>query len=105
MSIHLHRSADQLCADFQGILSFHDHAEGERLLADLDQALETAPAREIRFDLAGVEALDSHWLGVFVRALRRARAAGAEFVLARPGPHLQRLFAAVELDRAVTIRA
>jgi anti-anti-sigma factor len=103
MTIELARQGDIVRARFDGILTFHDHAAAEILIADLGRALEQPGAADVRFDLAGVVALDSHWLGVFVRALRRVRESGARLVMERPQPEVRRLFAVVELDRLIEI--
>lgn len=87
---------------FKGVLTFHDDALAESLIQQLDTALARG-ITEVRFELADVDALDSHWLGAFVRALRRIRAAGAELRLVRPQPAIRRLITVVELDRLLEV--
>ena len=103
MTFQLTRSGDSLRARFSGILTFHDHRAGDELVSDVAARVERERVAEVRFDLSEVEALDSHWLGVFVRVLRRLRETGGRLVIERPQPDVRRLFAMVELDRVIEI--
>lgn len=103
MTFKISRTGDTIRADFQGFLTFHDHRESERLLEETSSELGQGAARHVVFDLGNVEALDSHWLGVFIRVLRHARDAGADLVIQRPQPDVRRLFSVIELDRIMTV--
>jgi anti-anti-sigma factor len=103
MTIPLQRSGDTVRAKFSGTMTFHDHLAADDLIIRLEQALRDQPVAQVCFDLSDVEALDSHWLGTFVRALRHVRMAGAKLVMERPQPDVRRLFGVVELDRVLEI--
>lgn len=102
MNVSVARQGSDITATFEGMLTFHDHAAGERLLADVDRLIGDKVS-DIRFDLSRVNGLDSHWLGIFIRMLRRARETGARLVMEKPCPDVRRLFAVVELDRVLEI--
>ena len=99
----LHRDGDIVRGKFAGTMTFHDHQAADELLAALDEKLGETGVVQVRFDLADVAVMDSHWLAIFVRALRRIRMAGAKFVLERPQPDIRKLFSLVELDRVLEI--
>jgi anti-anti-sigma factor len=103
MSIPLHRSGSSLHAKFLGTMTFHDHQVADDFVASLETSLKSGTVEQVRFDLSEVDAMDSHWLGIFVRALRHARMAGAKLVMERPKPDVRRLFTLVELDRVLDI--
>jgi len=88
---------------FSGVLTFHEADDGEALLRDLEARLAGGGITTIRFDLSRTEAMDSHWLGVFVRLLRRTKEKGVDLVMQRPTAAVRRLFEVIELDRIVTI--
>lgn len=97
------RSGDAILVRFQGVLTFHDDAMAESLLKQTDDLLRAGGVQSVAYDLSGLQALDSHWLGVFVRALRRVREAGAELKLLRPQAGVRRVLNIVELDRLLQI--
>jgi anti-anti-sigma factor len=103
MTVPLHRDGDIVRAKCAGTMTFHDHQAGDEMLAALDAMLDKAGITQVRFDLSEVAVLDSYWLSVFIRALRRIRMAGARLVMERPQPDVRRLFSLVELDRVLEI--
>lgn len=103
MTLPLHRDGDIVRGKFAGTMTFHDHQAADDLLAALDEMLKGTGITQVRFDLSEVAVMDSHWLAVFVRALRRIRMAGAKLVMERPQPDVRRLFSLVELDRVLEI--
>jgi anti-anti-sigma factor len=103
MNVPLQRQGDMLRAKFAGVMTFHDHQVADELIADLEGHLANKGVQEVRFDLSDVQAMDSHWLGIFVRALRHIRMAGAKLVMEKPQPDVRRLFNIVELDRVLDI--
>ncbi|MET4702394.1 anti-anti-sigma factor [Constrictibacter sp. MBR-5] len=102
MDVQISRDGNDVRATFQGMLTFHDHAAGDRVLSEVDR-LVGGGVSDIRFDLSRVNGLDSHWLGVFIRMLRRARELNARLVMEHPNSDVRRLFAVVELDRLLEI--
>jgi len=103
MTVPLHRDGDIIRTKFTGTMTFHDHQAGDEMLVALEKMLEEAGVTQVRFDLSEVAVLDSYWLSIFIRALRRIRTAGARLVMERPQPDVRRLFSLVELDRILEI--
>lgn len=97
------RTGDTVSVALSGLLTFQDHEAGDRLVDDVAAALEDEGAALVRIDLERVEALDSHWLGVLIRMLRKARARGVPMEMVRPSPDVRRLLEVVEFDRVLTI--
>jgi anti-anti-sigma factor len=103
MSFDPVRRGDTVTVSFSGLLTFHDHDAGDRLVDDLAGHMADEDVHVVRFELANVEALDSHWLGVFIRVLRKARENDVRLEMVRPSADVRRLFQIVELDRVLTI--
>jgi len=103
MSFEPVRTGDAVTVAFSGLLTFHDHDAGDRLVDVLAEQMADEGVHAVRFDLARVEALDSHWLGVFIRVLRKAREHDVRLEMVRPSADVRRLFQIVELDRVLTI--
>ena len=66
-------------------------------------AIETNPGATVVVDLADVEFLDSSALGMLVKALKRARAAGGDLALTRPQPRVWKVFEVTRLDEVFAV--
>lgn len=95
----IQRSGETVSVAFSGLLTFHSRETSEKLLADINDQLKAGGNSRLDLDLAGVEALDSLWLGVFVRLYRRSREFDVHMRILKPRPEVRRLFQVVELDR------
>lgn len=103
MTYRISRSGETVRAEFEGFLTFHDHQEAEQLMDAVSRELMRNKTNRVVFELGKVEALDSHWLGVFIRILRRVREADAVLVLEKAQPDVRRLFSVIELDRVLEV--
>ena len=97
----------QLVTAFAGAMTFRDYGATDALLEALFQRIgqEAGTVTGLVFDLAEVEMVDSHWLGFFVLALKRAQESNLGVVLRRPRPAVRRLFDLVQFERVFTIEA
>jgi len=104
MPFKFRRESNDLIVRISGALTFHQHAEGEQLVYQITQLVDEGEVTRVRIDFSGVTRMDSHWLGVMIRVLRRAREKNAEFIIEKPGLNIKRLFEMVELNRIAEIR-
>lgn len=95
---------DAIVIFISGALTFHQHKEGEQLVYQITALLNKGDIRTIRMNFAGVQRMDSHWLGVLIRVLRRVHEKKAAFVIEKPNADVSRLFEMVELSRIAEIR-
>jgi len=87
-----------------GSLTFHLHSEGEQLVYQITTLLQNGNINSVRMNFAEVVRMDSHWLGVLIRILRRVRERNVKFVIEKPNHDISRLFDMVELSRITEIR-
>ena len=80
-----------------------DRLTADAMLADLDAALATRPAR-LSLDLAAVEAFDSAGLGGVVEALRRSREHGLELRLRGLSAPMLDFFSLLSIERLMAPR-
>lgn len=99
------RENEDLVVYISGALTFHQHAEGEQLVYQITKLVDDGEVSSVRMNFSEVLRMDSHWLGVLIRILRRAREKQAQFVIEKPGLNVRRLFDMVELNRIAEIRA
>jgi anti-anti-sigma factor len=88
-----------------GSLTFHLHREGEQLVYQISTLLDKGGIKTVHLNFSEVQRMDSHWLGVLIRILRRVRERKANFVIEKPNHDISRLFDMVELSRITQIRA
>ena len=88
-----------------GSLTFHLHREGEQLVYQISTLLDKGDIKNVHLNFSDVQRMDSHWLGVLIRVLRRVREHKAEFIIEKPNHDISRLFDMVELSRITEIRA
>lgn len=69
------------------------------------QRLFDGGAKHVAVDLAGVAYMDSSGLGVLIGALKRAREAGGNLVVAAPTPRIARILDVTGLSRIFGVRA
>ncbi len=96
------RLDDEVLVTLTGSLTFRDYAGAEELLAAIQAEIEKPglkPPRTLVFDLDEVSMVDSHWLGMFVRAQRQAESRGLPVALRRIRPPVRRLFDLVQFER------
>jgi anti-sigma B factor antagonist len=79
-----------------------DISTASQLWEHLAEAIPRATHRLV-LDLSDTDFIDSIGLGVFVRAFKRLRSQGAEFVLRFPHPTARRILTITGLDRVMTI--
>ena len=79
-----------------------DIVSAPRLWQHLESVLPDA-TRRLVVDLSETTFIDSAALGVFVRAFKRLRHAGADLVLWAPSRTARKVFAITGLDRVMTI--
>jgi anti-anti-sigma factor len=80
----------------------------EELIAGIFKELENPVNSSIRavvFDLASVTMIDSHWLGMFVRASKQVQPMGLAIILRHPQATVRRLLDLVQFDRIFQIEA
>jgi len=102
------REGDRLVVTLAGRMTFRDYAGAGELLGEIFARIDPAaepPVRRIVFNLAAVAMVDSHWLGMFVRAQRQAEEAGLVVVLKSATPAVARLFDLVQFNRVFQIEA
>lgn len=96
---------DSLVVVLRGTMTFHDYGASDALLETLSQRIGAKSGiTSLVFDLAGVDMIDSHWLGMFVRALKRAQESNLTVVLRRAQPAVHRLLDLVQFGRVFDIR-
>lgn len=105
MPFRFNREQRSLVIYITGALTFHQHAEGEQLVYQVTTLVDGGDVDNVRLNFSGVTHMDSHWLGVLIRILRRAREKNANFVIEKPCVSIKRLFDMVELNRIAEIRA
>ncbi|GEM_PF-645153 len=89
-----------------GSMTFRDFQSSDHLISRIGEELESgSPPSSVVFDLSAVDMIDSHWLGVFVRILKRTEEKEIPVVLRRPQPPVIRLFKLVQFERVFRIEA
>jgi anti-anti-sigma factor len=104
MAFKFRREGSEIVVFVSGALTFHQHAEGEQLVYQVTTLVDKGEVDMVRLNFAEVTRMDSHWLGVLIRVLRRTREKNAKFVIEKPGININRLFEMVELNRIAEIR-
>jgi anti-anti-sigma factor len=105
MPFRFRREGNDLVVVISGALTFHQHKEGEQLIYQVTTLVDKGEVTLVRMNFANVQRMDSHWLGVLIRILRRVREKNAAFVIEKPSRDINRLFEMVELNRITEIRA
>ena len=104
MGFEFQRKGDDLVVNLTGVLTFHYHKEGERLVQQITLLVEKGEVKTVRLNFEQVTRMDSHWLGILIRILRRVRERGGAFIVEKPNADLMKLFDIVELARIAEIR-
>jgi len=104
MAFKFQRVDSDLIVYITGALTFHQHTEGEQLVYQVATLVDKGEVTMVRLNFAEVTRMDSHWLGVLIRVLRRVREKNARFVIEKPSLTINRLFEMVELNRIAEIR-
>lgn len=105
MAFQFKRAGQEVVVEVSGLLTFHQHREGEQLVYQVTTLLDKGEADCIRINFAKVQRMDSHWLGVIIRILRRVKEKKARLVIEQPSRDVQRLFEVSELNRIAEIVA
>ncbi len=105
MAFRFKREGAELVVFISGTLTFHQHKEGEQLVYQVTTLVDNGEVTAVRMNFADVQRMDSHWLGILIRILRRVREKKAELVIEKPGRDVSRLFDMVEMNRIAEIRA
>jgi anti-anti-sigma factor len=105
MAFRFRREDAELVIYVSGALTFHQHKEGEQLVYQITALVDQDVVKSVRMNFEDVQRMDSHWLGVLIRVLRRVREKNATFIIERPNKEISRLFDMVELSRIAEIRA
>jgi anti-anti-sigma factor len=105
MPFKFRREGKELVVYVSGNLTFHLHAEGEQLVYQVTTLIDDGSVTNVRMNFADVVRMDSHWLGILIRVLRRAREKKTAFIIEKPRLNIRRLFDVVELNRITEIRA
>ncbi len=104
MPFKFHREERDLAVYISGVLTFHQHKEGEQLVYQIATLVDNGEVESVRMNFAEVLRMDSHWLGVLIRILRRVKERKATFVIEKPNKDICRLFDIVELSRIAEIK-
>jgi anti-anti-sigma factor len=80
-----------------------DAATSEDFYAEV-VAIYTHDKKDIEFDCAGLEFIDSTTLGTFVKLFKKVKTDGNTFVLVNVRPRIKKLFEICALDRIMEIR-
>lgn len=104
MAFKFRREDKDLAVYISGVLTFHQHKEGEQLVYQISTLVDNGEVTAVRMNFADVLRMDSHWLGVLIRILRRVKEREASFVIEKPNKDICNLFDMVELNRIAEIR-
>lgn len=104
MPFRFRREESDLAIYISGLLTFHQHKEGEQLVYQVTALVDSGEIKAVRMNFAEVLRMDSHWLGVLIRILRRVKEKQATFIIEKPNKDVCRLFDIVELNRIAEIR-
>lgn len=104
MPFKFRREGNDLAIYISGVLTFHQHKEGEQLVYQIATLVDNGEVTSVRMNFAEVLRMDSHWLGVLIRILRRVKERQASFVIEKPNKDICKLFDIVELNRIAEIR-
>ncbi len=104
MAFKFRREGSDLAIYIEGVLTFHQHKEGEQLVYQITTLVDSGEVTAVRMNFAEVLRMDSHWLGVLIRILRRVKEKGATFIIEKPNKDVCKLFDIVELSRIAEIR-
>lgn len=104
MPFKFRREGRDLAIYISGVLTFHQHKEGEQLVYQIATLIDNGEVESVRMNFAEVLRMDSHWLGVLIRILRRVKERKATFVIEKPNKDICRLFDIVELSRIAEIK-
>lgn len=105
MAFKFKMEEEDLIIFISGSLTFHLHREGEQLVYQVSSLMDKGGIKRVRMNFSEVQRMDSHWLGVLIRVLRRVREHKCTFVIEKPNHDISRLFDMVELSRITEIRA
>ena len=100
------RNGAQLVVTLTGRMTFRDYASADEMLTAIFVQVDAVVSPRLQalvFNLAAVTMIDSHWLGMFVRAQRQAEAAGLPIILKGAQPSVRRLFDLVQFNRVFRI--
>ena len=81
-----------------------DHHAAGKLMAELDQALETRLPRTVTVDLSGVTFMDSSGIAFALNAQRRMREIGGTMYLQGVGRQAMRVIRTSGVDRIMNIK-
>lgn len=104
MAFKFCREGSDLAIYISGVLTFHQHKEGEQLVYQITTLVDNGEVSTVRMNFSEVLRMDSHWLGVLIRILRRVKEKQAQFVIEKPNKDICKLFDMVELNRIAEIR-
>ncbi len=104
MPFKFRREGRDLAIYISGVLTFHQHKEGEQLVYQIATLVDNGEVESVRMNFEEVLRMDSHWLGVLIRILRRVKERKATFVIEKPNKDICRLFDIVELSRIAEIK-
>ncbi len=104
MPFKFKREKNELVIYISGVLTFHQHKEGEQLVYQITSLVDAGEVTAVRINFSEVLRMDSHWLGVLIRILRRVKEKNAVFIIEKPNKDICRLFDIVELNRIAEIR-
>ncbi len=80
-------------------LTFEDHTN----FRDLLRLIENKEHKNCRFDLHGLQTIDSAGLGMLMIAFETAEKAGVNFQIYKPGGQVKQLLDISEFDKVMTI--
>ena len=104
MDVGFGREGRDFVITLSGSMTFRDFQSSDDLLGRIDEALSGgSPPALVAFELGKVDMVDSHWLGAFVRALRRCEEHGVPIALRHAQPAVTRLFKLVQFERVFRI--
>lgn len=105
MPIAIHHANNELIIAIDGLLTFHQHEDGDKLINQISDAMAEHKPRAIRLNLSKTQSLDSHWLGVLIRLFRRAKEKNIDLTIDHASADIRRLLGLVQIDRIIEIRS
>ena len=104
MDVGFEKQGQDFVITLSGSMTFRDFQSSDDLLGRIDDVLSGgSPPAVVAFELSKVDMIDSHWLGAFVRALRRCEEHGVPIALRNAQPAVTRLLRLVQFERVFRI--
>jgi anti-anti-sigma regulatory factor len=104
MKIDVTLEEQDIVVDMRGVFTFYRHKEEDALLLRINTLMYEVGKR-VRYKIADTYTLDSHWLGILIRVLRRTKSRHIDFIIEQPSGDIKLLLESVQIDRLIEIRS